>query len=43
MATKWHEPPRDALDTMVLTQADLHSLENVTQVSYLDCLAFITF
>eukprot|EP00299_Pterocystis_sp_00344_P000394 c10114_g1_i1.p1 GENE.c10114_g1_i1~~c10114_g1_i1.p1 ORF type:complete len:930 (+),score=144.65 c10114_g1_i1:311-2791(+) len=35
MAAKWHEPPRDALDTMVLRQADLTSLDNVTQVDYM--------
>lgn len=35
MAAKWHEPPRDALDTMVLTQADLKSLDEVVQVDYM--------
>jgi hypothetical protein len=28
MAAKWKEPPRDALDTMVLAQADLPSLDD---------------
>eukprot|EP00300_Choanocystis_sp_HF-7_P004147 c13171_g1_i1.p1 GENE.c13171_g1_i1~~c13171_g1_i1.p1 ORF type:complete len:741 (-),score=194.91 c13171_g1_i1:68-2290(-) len=35
MAAKWKEPPRDALDTMVLGQADLNSLDNCKQVSYM--------
>jgi len=26
LAARWREPPRDALDTLVLTQADLPSL-----------------
>eukprot|EP01040_Poterioochromonas_malhamensis_P007402 gene7402-7984_t len=34
MAAKWHEPARDALDTMVLGQADLNSLESVEQLDY---------
>eukprot|EP00300_Choanocystis_sp_HF-7_P015147 c18950_g1_i3.p1 GENE.c18950_g1_i3~~c18950_g1_i3.p1 ORF type:complete len:930 (+),score=233.88 c18950_g1_i3:778-3567(+) len=35
MAAKWKEPPRDALDTMVLGQADLDSLDNCKQLSYM--------
>ena len=32
LAAKWKEPPRDALDTLVLTTADLPSLDVFTQV-----------
>jgi H+-transporting ATPase len=35
MAAKWDEPPRDALDTLVLTSADLKSLEAVEQTDYM--------
>lgn len=35
MAAKWHEPARDALDTMVLGQADLKSLDSVEQLDYM--------
>eukprot|EP01037_Dinobryon_pediforme_P023667 gene23667-25177_t len=35
MAAKWHEPARDALDTMVLGQADLKSLDTVEQLDYM--------
>jgi H+-transporting ATPase len=35
MAAKWHEPARDALDTMVLSQADLKSLDNVSSIDYM--------
>lgn len=35
MAAKWHEPARDALDTMVLSQADLKSLDSVEQLDYM--------
>jgi H+-transporting ATPase len=35
MAAKWHEPPRDALDTLTLTAADLKSLDKVTQLAYM--------
>jgi len=39
MAAKWHEPARDALDSMTLGQADLGSLDNgpeaVEQVDYM--------
>lgn len=39
MAAKWHEPARDALDTMTLTQADLASLDSgdgaVEQLDYI--------
>jgi len=34
MAAKWKEPPRDALDTLVLTSVDIPSLENVFQSEY---------
>lgn len=33
MASKWNEPPRDALDTLVHGAADLASLRDVQQVS----------
>jgi H+-transporting ATPase len=35
MAAKWKEPPRDALDTLVLGQADLRSLDTVEQLEYM--------
>eukprot|EP01039_Chlorochromonas_danica_P022356 gene22356-biopygen7779 len=35
MAAKWHEPARDALDTMVLGQADLPSLDVIEQLDYM--------
>lgn len=35
MAAKWHEPPRDALDTLTLNAADLKSLDAVTQLAYM--------
>ncbi len=35
MATKWWEPPRDALDTLTLGAADLTSLEMVEQIEYM--------
>jgi H+-transporting ATPase len=35
MATKWHEPPRDALDTLTLGAVDLPSLDLVTQLAYM--------
>ena len=35
MAAKWHEPPRDALDTLTLGQADLKSLDSVEQLDYM--------
>jgi H+-transporting ATPase len=35
MAAKWHEPARDALDTMVLSQADLPSLDKVEQLDFM--------
>jgi hypothetical protein len=28
LAAKWREPPRDALDTLVLTQADLNECDS---------------
>ena len=34
MAAKWHEPPRDALDTLVLGSANLAALADVTQTEY---------
>lgn len=34
LAAKWKEPPRDALDTLVLTQADLSSLEHFEQLDF---------
>jgi H+-transporting ATPase len=35
MAAKWREPPRDALDTMVLTQAKLELLNDYVQLDYM--------
>lgn len=35
MAAKWKEPPKDALDTLVLGAVDMPSLEGVKQVSYM--------
>eukprot|EP00301_Raphidiophrys_heterophryoidea_P003953 c11757_g1_i2.p1 GENE.c11757_g1_i2~~c11757_g1_i2.p1 ORF type:complete len:1017 (+),score=217.80 c11757_g1_i2:176-3226(+) len=35
MAAKWKEPPKDALDTMVLSQADLTSLSNIKQLDFM--------
>jgi H+-transporting ATPase len=35
MAAKWQEPPRDALDRLVLGQADLDSLDTVEQLEYM--------
>jgi H+-transporting ATPase len=35
MAAKWKEPPRDALDTLVLGTVDMDSLENVQQRGFL--------
>lgn len=35
MAAKWKEPPRDALDTMTLTKADLKSLDDIEQLDFM--------
>ncbi|EFJ47201.1 hypothetical protein VOLCADRAFT_61631, partial [Volvox carteri f. nagariensis] len=35
LAAKWREPPRDALDTLVLGAADLPSLERHQQLDYM--------
>ncbi len=35
LATKWHEPPKDALDTLVLGAVDMSSLLNYEQINYL--------
>jgi len=35
MAARWHEPPRDALDTMTLGKADLKSLDSVEQIDFM--------
>lgn len=35
MAAKWKEPPRDALDTLTLGQADIASLEPIEQSHYM--------
>jgi H+-transporting ATPase len=35
MAAKWHEPARDALDTMVLGMADLKSLDSIEQLDFM--------
>jgi H+-transporting ATPase len=35
MAAKWNEPPKDALDRLVLGSADLKSLDDVEQIDFL--------
>mmetsp|Transcript_14681 Transcript_14681/g.43032 ORF Transcript_14681/g.43032 Transcript_14681/m.43032 type:complete len:940 (+) Transcript_14681:400-3219(+) len=35
MAAKWKEPPRDALDTLVLTTVDMASMEGVEMIDYM--------
>ena len=35
MAAKWKEPPKDALDTLVLGAVDMNSLADVEQLDYL--------
>jgi len=35
LAAKWREPPRDALDTMVLGSADLNECDRYTQLEYI--------
>eukprot|EP00595_Chromulina_sp_UTEXLB2642_P002324 CAMPEP_0196765008 /NCGR_PEP_ID=MMETSP1095-20130614/7376_1 /TAXON_ID=96789 ORGANISM="Chromulina nebulosa, Strain UTEXLB2642" /NCGR_SAMPLE_ID=MMETSP1095 /ASSEMBLY_ACC=CAM_ASM_000446 /LENGTH=593 /DNA_ID=CAMNT_0042122131 /DNA_START=169 /DNA_END=1947 /DNA_ORIENTATION=- len=35
MATRWNEPPKDALDTLTLTAVDLSSLDDVEQLDYM--------
>ena len=35
MAARWTEPPRDALDTLVLTAVDMKSLDGVEQLDYM--------
>jgi len=35
MAARWKEPPRDALDTLVLGSVDMASMEKVKQVDYM--------
>jgi len=35
MAAKWKEPPKDALDTLVLGSVDMPSLDTVKQASYM--------
>lgn len=42
MATKWQEPPRDALDTLVLGHVDISTLNHLEQVSYISHLYYIT-
>ena len=34
MAARWKEPPRDALDTLILSTCDLHSLEETEQLEF---------
>lgn len=34
LATRWSEPPKDALDTLVLTNADIEPLSRYRQVDY---------
>ena len=35
MAAKWKEPPRDALDTLVLNAVDISSLDSIEQVEFM--------
>jgi H+-transporting ATPase len=35
MAAKWKEPPKDALDTLVLGAVDMKSLENIELLNYM--------
>lgn len=35
MATKWMDPARDALDTLILSAANLTELENFIQVDFI--------
>jgi hypothetical protein len=35
LAAKWHEPPRDALDTLVLGQVDLAKCDEYTQTDFM--------
>ena len=35
MAAKWNEPPRDALDTLILGSVDMASMKHVTQLEYM--------
>lgn len=35
LAAKWREPPRDALDTLVLSQADLDQCDAYEQTDFL--------
>ena len=35
MVTKWHEPPRDALDQLTLGAVDLPSMEVMEQLDYM--------
>ena len=35
MAAKWKDPPRDALDKMVLEAVDMKSMESCVQTDYL--------
>ena len=37
MATKWQEPPRDALDTLVLGHVDISALSHLEQLDYMVC------
>jgi H+-transporting ATPase len=35
LAAKWKEPPRDALDTLVLTSAALNELDSFEQACFI--------
>jgi H+-transporting ATPase len=35
MAAKWKEPPRDALDTLVLGAVDMPSMASVVQTDFM--------
>ena len=35
MAAKWKEPPRDALDTLTLSQVDMKSMDSVEQLDFI--------
>jgi len=42
MAAKWHEPPRDAIDTLILSPSfDVTSLTEVEQIEFIPFNPFI--
>ena len=41
MAAKWHEPPRDAIDTLILSSFDIKTLTEVKQIEFIPFNPFI--